>query len=95
MSRTTVRRRGAVAATVVMLLLFGGHARAGARRPAGGRTYVVQAGDTIWDIAQRKVGPRADARPLVDRLIRLNHLHDATIFVGERLSVPSDPAHGR
>ena len=88
MFRTAVRHRAAVAATVVMVVLVGGHARAGARRPVSGRTYVVQARDTIWGIARRAVGQEGDPRPVVDRLIRLNHLGDGTIFAGERLTLP-------
>jgi Tfp pilus assembly protein FimV len=89
MFRTTVRHRTAVVATVLMVVLIGGHARAFVRRPETRRMYVVQAGDTIWDIARRVVGPRSDPRPLVDRMIRINHLGNGTIFVGERLSMPS------
>jgi hypothetical protein len=89
MFRTTVRRRIAVVAAVLMVVLIGGHARAFARRPETTRIYVVHVGDTIWDIARRVVGPGSDPRPLVDRMIRINHLGEGTIFVGERLSMPS------
>jgi hypothetical protein len=76
-------------AAVLIVVLIAGRARALARGPESRRTYVVQAGDTIWDIARRAAGPQSDPRPLVDRMIRMNHLGDGTIFVGERLSMPS------
>ena len=53
------------------------------------RVYVVMAGDTIWAIARREAGPREDPRPLVDRLIRINHIRDALISPGQRLVLPS------
>ena len=71
------------------------HALAGRGRPVSGRTYVVRAGDTIWGIARRAVGSEGDPRPLVDLLIRVNHLEDGIIFPGERLAMPPDLKTGR
>jgi hypothetical protein len=56
---------------------------------AASRIYVVRSGDTIWGIARREAGPREDPRPLVDRLIRVNHIRDALISPGQRLVLPS------
>jgi streptogramin lyase len=39
--------------------------------PTARQHYVVQPGDTLWEIA-RSVQPEGDIRPLVDRLIQLN-----------------------
>src|SRR5262245_2753005 len=98
MSRTDVRRRQRsirrrrrlartlVVATVVTsgLGFLAGHATAGASRPTHPpvRTYVVRPGDTLWDIAVRVAGPRADPRPVVDSLIAANHLVDGDVAPG-------------
>jgi LysM repeat protein len=59
---------------------------AGGFRPA--RSYVVRPGDTLWGIARRQVGPRADPRPAVDLLARANHLADARLVPGQVLVLP-------
>ena len=86
-SRTRVRwgRVAALgfAATVGIATLAG---RAGAG-PAP-HPYVVQRGDTVWGIARSLVGD-GDPRPVVDRIVRENHLRDATIVPGERLRLPT------
>lgn len=74
-----------------LLGLLGGHALARPStvgpgvRPAASRVYVVQPGDTVWSIAARIAGPAGDPRPLVDGLIRTNHIADGVITPGERL----------
>ena len=57
------------------------------RRPAV-RTYVVRPGDTLWGIARRLAGPAADPRPVVDELVRANHV-GGSLQVGARLVLPS------
>jgi len=51
-------------------------------RPAATVTYVVQAGDTVWSIAE-VLAPRADPRPLVDAIVEANG--GAGLVVGQRL----------
>jgi len=51
--------------------------------------YVVRAGDTLWSVAARVAGPRADPRPVVDDLIRRNGIVDARIRPGQRLLMGS------
>lgn len=65
--------------------------RAGSPPPerAGSRIYVVKSGDTVWGIARRQAGPHQDPRPLVDRLIQVNHLGAALIRPGQELVLPS------
>ncbi|MDQ3897201.1 MAG: LysM peptidoglycan-binding domain-containing protein, partial [Actinomycetota bacterium] len=85
-----------VVATVVAALLlvvhalpvpFGGGPLTASERPgAAGTVYVVQPGDTFWDIA-RRLDPHADPRPLVARLVAA---HGSPVLVaGERLRLPS------
>ncbi len=57
-------------------------------RPAAARAYLVRPGDTVWGIAKRLAAPGSDPRPLVDALIRANHLRGARVAPGERLVVP-------
>ena len=68
-------------------------ARAGTSRPeepTAQRVYVVRSGDTLWRIAREQAPSRsADLRPLVDRLIQVNHLQGATIRPGQQLVLPS------
>ena len=52
------------------------------------QAYTVRPGDTLWAIAQR-VGERGqDPRPLVDAIVRENHLGPA-LTPGQVLSIPS------
>jgi len=93
------RRRRAVALLVVAsvaaaLLLgvqallgsFGGGSVAASQPPAEQpATYVVQPGDTFWEIA-RRLRPHDDPRPLVARMVAE---HGRSVLVaGERLSLP-------
>lgn len=51
-------------------------------------TVVVQPGDTLWSIAAR-VAPDRDPRGVVARLRTINHLTDASVQVGQRLTAPA------
>jgi hypothetical protein len=95
MARTRVRWGRALGAGLGGLLAVGlvaGRAGAGATKPVTGRPlasqiFVVHAGDTLWSIAARVVGPTGDPRPVVDRLVGENHVVDGLILPGERLSL--------
>ena len=95
------RRRRAVAAllaaTVLAALIlavggllasFGGGPLTASERPgAPAAVYVVQPGDTFWEIA-RRLDPAGDPRPLVARLVAA---HGSPVLVpGERLALPAD-----
>jgi LysM repeat protein len=95
---TVYRRRRAVAvllaATVIAALVlavggvlasFGGGPLTTSERPGPpASVYVVQPGDTFWDIA-RRIDPAGDPRPLVARLVAA---HGSPMLVpGERLAL--------
>jgi hypothetical protein len=46
---------------------------------------VVQPGDTFWTIA-RRLDPKGDVRPLVDRLVSAHG--GSALYVGERIALP-------
>lgn len=51
---------------------------------AGGRTYTVQSGDTLWNIAQSQLGDGARFR----EIIAINGLLSDTIYPGQVLQLP-------
>jgi Tfp pilus assembly protein FimV len=88
---------GLVAAVGVALTLAASSAQAGSGTPASAgravrqatvRHYVVRPGDTLWAIAARIAGPRADPRAVLDSLVRANHV-GGTLAVGTRLVIPA------
>lgn len=95
MHRTYVRRRRTVAivgtALIAVLLspLAAGAVRRGeAPAPPAQQVVVVQAGDTLWSIAQR-VAPEADPRATIAEIERVNPSVDPGGLVpGQSLSVP-------
>jgi nucleoid-associated protein YgaU len=97
----TYRRRRAIAMLVVvtavatlllvlhgLLAAFGGGPLTASERPGvPGAVYVVQPGDTFWEIA-RRLEPGGDPRPLVARLVAE---HGSPVLVaGDRLRLPTD-----
>jgi LysM domain len=94
--RTHVRRRGRTRLTVVLAVSLVGAAWAGPairalrepdQRPVGRATYVVQAGDTLWSIAER-LSPGEDPRPVIDALAAANELK-GTLVPGQAILVPA------
>ena len=97
---TVYRRRRVVAAVLLtsvvaalvlaaggLLASFGGGPLTASERPgAPAAVYVVQPGDTFWEIA-RRLDPTGDPRPLVARLVAA---HGSPVLVpGERLALPA------
>lgn len=101
-SRATFRRRRAVAALTAAVLLGAGAALvvpgegslaspgapAASLVPVARTTYLVQPGDTLWQIA-RALQPSGDVRPLVQRLAAAHG--GAPLRAGERLALPGGP----
>jgi hypothetical protein len=94
-ARTRVRWGRIGAATVTVALcgaLLAGRAVASGTGPshrvATVRVHVVRPGETLWAIARAMVGPQGDPRPVVDALIRANHLPSLPLQAGARLVLP-------
>jgi LysM repeat protein len=49
--------------------------------------FVVQPGDTLWDIAAH-AKPEADPRLTLRRIMKLNHLSGVVLEPGQRLVLP-------
>jgi LysM repeat protein len=92
MRRTYVRRR--ITAAVLAAVVIGIGAPAAARvvtgRPAQPptRNYVVQPGDTLWDIAVA-TDPGNDPRSVIDHIVIANGLEGGDIVPGQSLVVPA------
>lgn len=78
---------GVVLAVGALRASFGGGPLTASERPgAPAAVYVVQPGDTFWEIA-RRLDPTGDPRPLVARLVAA---HGSPVLVpGERLALPA------
>ncbi len=79
---------GLLVAVLVVGFTLGHVSHAPAAESAATRVLVVQPGDTLWSIAAR-VEPSHDTRRVVAQLSAMNHLHGASVQVGERLTVPA------
>jgi LysM repeat protein len=91
MDRTPVRLWRIAACLILgatLVGIVGSRASAGASRSRPASIYVVKAGDTLWSIAARVVGPAGDPRPVVDRLVTENHIRGALVTPGQRLTLP-------
>ena len=76
----------AIAASVAQAT--SGHgAHNGLSRQSSAQTMLVRPGDSLWSVAVR-ADPNADARVVIQEMIRLNHLPGTLIYPGEQLRVP-------
>jgi hypothetical protein len=80
-----------LAALIVLAGVLGGRAVAdGPEQAIEVRTYAVQAGETLWQIAGDVALPGEDVRDAVLRLQELNGLADASLRAGQVLLLPAD-----
>jgi len=70
---------------VIAALATAGQAAAPARAPVA---IVVRQGDTLWSIAAR--GHAGSVVATMNEIMRLNHMRDATVYVGQQLLVPAE-----
>lgn len=91
MPRTRVRsgRLVVLAAAFIWIVGWAGHsASQPATVHASSQRYVVQNGDTLWDIARLQVGPDGDPRPLIEDMRQANQLHGPELTPGAHLILP-------
>ena len=91
--RLTKRGRRVLALLVLvplatMLWLFGGHGAAAVGTAPTTKTVVVQAGQSLWGIAQTAV-PNADPRETIYKIRQLNHFTGSDILPGQAVIVPT------
>jgi hypothetical protein len=89
-----LRRRRVVAFVILALIPFvlswaarttlGGGSLTAPGQSSTSRTYVVQPGDTLWNVA-RGLNPRGDLRATVDRLAAAHQ--GADLQAGERIAL--------
>jgi Tfp pilus assembly protein FimV len=53
-----------------------------------GHQYVVQAGDTLWDMAAREYGAGVDLRQAVWQIRQANSLKDVAVQPGQHVTLP-------
>lgn len=93
-SRTSVRRLAVLgsltaALTVGVLSVAAGAGSAdGHQSGPASRAYVIRAGDTVWSIAERIVGPEGDPRPVVDAILSSNGVPAGSLVPGQVLLIP-------
>jgi Tfp pilus assembly protein FimV len=89
-----IRRRRVIAFVILALIPFllswaarttlGGGSLTAPGQSSTSRTYVVQPGDTLWNVA-RGLNPRGDLRATVDRLAAAHR--GAELQAGERIAL--------
>jgi LysM repeat protein len=77
-----------LAAVCVVFLTIGGSAEADQPAPAPVE-YVVESGDTLWEIASSVAAPGQDVRRVVADIKRLSGVEAGPIFPGQMLLIPA------
>ncbi|WP_136709873.1 LysM peptidoglycan-binding domain-containing protein [Agromyces sp. H66] len=102
-TRLRLTRRGRIVFTAlgalplviwaVVTILGSGGAAADIGAQFGARTFdyvTVHQGDSLWAIAE-SIAPQGDPRVVIDEIMRLNGLDEATLEPGQRLALPVVP----
>ena len=56
-------------------------------------TYVVEPGDTLWDIAEGNHCTKfSDTQAYIKEVMRANHIESSNIYTGQLLIIPQDSA---
>jgi hypothetical protein len=59
--------------------------------PSATTVVTIHSGETLWGVATDEA-PSSAPQDVVDRILQLNDISDATLYPGERLVVPVDTA---
>jgi LysM repeat protein len=86
-TQPSVRLLALLATAAMVFLLIGGAAEAG-QPPPPTISYVVEPGDTLWEIASGLTTPGDDIREMVGIIKELSGIDSATIFPGQTLQLP-------
>jgi hypothetical protein len=98
------RSRGAslgwlvLTAAIVMLIVFGigwlasSGDTSSVPVPSATTVVTIHSGETLWDVATDEA-PSSAPQDVVDRILQLNDISDATLYPGERLVVPVGAVH--
>jgi nucleoid-associated protein YgaU len=78
----------ALVAIAGAFMLAGGRALGGSDSLPEAERHRVKAGDTLWAIARREVGPHADPRPLIADIREANGLITSALHPGQVLALP-------
>lgn len=82
----TTKTLGILLAVLALVLVFGLRSAPPSQGSSPHAVYIVESGDTLWDIAERSYD--GDPRAAVHRLQEANGLSDATLAVGQELILP-------
>lgn len=59
-----------------------------ADEPEQYRLVVVQAGDTLWEIAEEYKPEQMDTRKFMNRIKKANHMSSGAVYENQTLSIP-------
>ncbi len=83
----SVRLSVFLAAALTVFLLIGGAAEAEST-PGPAIEYVVDVGDTLWDIAVKHAEPGVDVRNVVSDIKEMSGMETSTIYPGQIVRIP-------
>ncbi|MEI6689399.1 MAG: LysM peptidoglycan-binding domain-containing protein [Thermoleophilia bacterium] len=78
---------GLLLAILSLVLVVGLRAAPDSQGGQEPQTYIVQPGDSLWNIAEHTSA--GDPRDMVGRIEELNHLSSSTIQAGQTLLLPA------
>lgn len=59
-----------------------------AAAPVHYANVTVQPGDNLWSLAEKRTNAGGDVQAVVDQIVAVNHLANATLVPGQHLRIP-------
>lgn len=56
--------------------------------PVRYQTVIVQPGDNVWSLAERRTTKGSDIQSVVDDIVAVNHIGGAGLMPGQRIRIP-------